>query len=105
MKFFNFVCGKLVDSFAKELAKDFAKACPLTGAINGKRDPGKQAEKALADIFKRASSFRQEQRLGVFKRARLAKKFQDELRALGYDADMVNRVTTALVTNALSAAK
>lgn len=104
MKLFNFVSGKAVDAFAKELAQNFARACPLRGSANKSRDFEKQVQQALNDVFKCAKVFRTEQGLGILKRARLAKKFQDELVALGYDAELVNRVTTALVTSALSAA-
>jgi hypothetical protein len=53
-------------------------------------------------LYARAKAFRQEKRLGVINRARFAKSFQDELVSLGFAADLVSRVTTALVAAALS---
>ena len=103
MKLFNFVSGKTVDTFAKELAERFSQSCPLHGSTNKNRDFEKQVQLALNELFDRAKAFRREQGLGIFKRARLAKKFQDELVALGYDTELVGRVTTALVASALSA--
>ncbi len=103
MKLFSFMSGGLVDGVAKELANEFAKACPLSGSTGKKDELEKRVEKALSGIFIRAKAFRETHHLGIFKRARLAKKFQDEMLAHGYEADLVNRVTTALVANALSA--
>lgn len=103
MNFFSFVSGKTVDAFAKELAERFSRACPLRGANVKDRDFERQVQRALDDIFDRAKAFRQEKNLGIFKRARLAKQFQDQLVALGYEVDLVSRVTTALVATALSA--
>lgn len=92
----------MVDTFASELANRFALACPLRGSGIKDRDFEKLVDKALTDIFTATTQFRTQHRLGIFKRARLAKKFQDELMRLGYAPDLVNRVTTALVASSLS---
>lgn len=94
--------GKTIDAFALELANRFAQACPIRGAGVKDRDFEKLVDNALNDIFTATRQFRTQHRLGIFKRARLAKKFQDELMRLGYAPDLVNRVTTALVTSSLS---
>lgn len=103
MWFFKFVSNKVVDAFARELVTDFMRQCPLGqkpvmkgGAFE------KKVDAVLSDIYRRAKDFRTEQDLGVFKRARLAKVFQDELSAAGYPADVVNKITTALVASALT---
>ncbi len=103
MMFFKFISNKAVDACAKELAVYFARSCPLMNASANSRSFEKQIDHALAELFNRAKTFRQEHRLGIFKRARLAKKFQDELILLGYEPELVNRVTTALVATALAA--
>lgn len=103
MWFFSFVSNKTVDSFAKELVADFAHQCPLGqkpimkgGAFE------KKVDSVLSSLYARAKTFRNERRLGVFKRARLAKTFQDELISVGYPVDVVNKITTALVASALT---
>lgn len=103
MWFFKFVSNKTVDAFARELVADFARQCPLGqkpvmkgGAFE------KKVDAVLSDLYRRAKTFRTENRLGVFKRARLAKAFQDELMNAGYPADVISKMTTALVASALT---
>lgn len=104
MALFNWVSRKQVDDCARILARDFSTLCPLSGENAGKATvAAKKVEGALNQIFTRAKSFRQENRLGVLKRARLAKTFQDELMGLGYPPEVINKVTTALVATALTA--
>jgi hypothetical protein len=103
MKWFSFTSAKVVDAFANELAKEFARRYPLSGnAATMKKTTEKQIERTMEELFAKAKAFKVEHRLGIFKRARLAKTFQDELRKLGYDPGVVNKVTTGLVTSVLS---
>lgn len=104
MKFFNLASHKKVDEYARNLAQEFARVCPLSAKYSGKAvSPGeKKVEQALAGIYARAKAFRQEHRLGVLNRARLAKRFQAELSNMGYPSELVNQVTTALVAAALT---
>jgi hypothetical protein len=103
MKLFGFTSSKTVDAFAKELAHEFANRYPLSGKKELKKSSlEKQIERSLSEFYAKAKAFKQEHKLGVFKRARLAKTFQDEMRVLGYDADTVTKITTGLVTVALS---
>jgi hypothetical protein len=103
MNFFGFGSGKVVDGCARQLAQDFFKACSRPGPSSAKDKAfEKKADQVLLGIYARAKAFRVEQRLGIINRARFAKTFQDELVTLGYAPDLVSRVTTALVTTALS---
>ncbi len=103
MKFFSFTSGKVVDTFARQLAQDFVKSCSKPGVAPAKdKSFEKKADQVLISIYARAKAFRQEKKLGVINRARFAKSFQDELTHLGLCAELVGRVTTALVTTALS---
>lgn len=103
MKLFKFTSRQRVDAVASELAAEFSRLCPLSGMQSGRPLSDKYIERGLSEIYARAKTFRKENRLGIFKRARLAKIFQEELTKRGYDADLVGRVTTALVAVALSA--
>jgi len=102
MKLFSFTSGKVVDAYARKLAQDFFKSCARPMATSGKDKVfEKKADQVLLSIYARAKAFRMERRLWVFNRARFAKSFQDEMFKLGYEADLVKRVTKALVTSAL----
>lgn len=103
MKLYKFTSRRQVDTVASELAAEFSRLCPPTDKQSGRPVSDKAIERALSQIYSRAKSFRKENRLGIFKRARLAKVFQEELTKRGYSADLVGRVTTALVATALSA--
>ena len=102
MSFFGFTSRKRVDECAKSLAIEFSRLCPLSEHVKGGRNPEKKVEGALAELYKQARAFRQDNKLGVFSRARFAKVFQDELAGLGYLPELSAKVTTALVINALS---
>lgn len=113
MKLFESASRNLVDGCASNLAAEFSRLCPLPenepkASFEGRPKPSgrtpseKAIEYALAEIFAKAKAFRRENRLGIFKRARLARIFQDELAKRGYDADLVTKVTTALVAAALT---
>ena len=102
MKLFFFTSWKVVDTYARQLAQDFFKACSRPVATSGKDKVfEKKAEQVLLSIYARAKAFRQEKGLGIINRARFAKSFQDEMVKLGYTPDLAKRVTTALVTSSL----
>lgn len=61
----------------------------------------KKVQQALDALYRDAAAFAAEQRLGVLRRARFAKAFQDELAKRGYRGDLVAKITTALTTSAL----
>lgn len=104
MKLFRFTSGKVVDTFARQLAQDFFKSCERPDRSVAKDKAfDKKADQVLLSIYARAKAFREEHRLGVINRARFAKSFQDQLVSLGYSPELVGRVTTALVAAALSA--
>jgi hypothetical protein len=104
MKLFSIGLGKLVDAYAKEAAHDLIRLCPLPAEFSKKNKLvfEQKVDHTLVEVFVRVKSFRKEHRLGIFKRARFAKIFQDELTLLGYDPELVSKVTAALVATALA---
>ncbi len=102
MSLFGFTSRKRVDECAKHLALEFSRLCPLSGHVNSIKNAEKKVESALSGIYREARAFRRQNGLGVFRRARFAKVFQDELARLGYPPELFTKVTTALVVNALS---
>jgi hypothetical protein len=104
MKLFGWTSNKVVDTRARELAQRLFVLCPQPKEFSKKKSAEfeKRIDGAMRDIFAQAKAFRAEHGLGIFKRARFAKIFQDELMRQGYDGATVGKVTTALVTAALS---
>src|SRR5574340_775036 len=113
MRLFKLTPRKRVNECASRLAAEFSRHCPLPedepkASFEGRlkhsgRAPSETAiERAMAEVFAQAKAFRQENRLGVLNRARLAKRFQAELSNMGYPSELVSQVTTALVAAALT---
>lgn len=102
MKLFNLTSGKKVDQCASDLASEFSRLCPLPEKQPHRPLSEIAVERALTQIYARAKAFRQENRLGVFTRARLARAFQSELTKRGYASELVSKVTASLVAVALT---
>jgi hypothetical protein len=104
MKLFGIGLGKFVDAYAKEVAHDLLRLCPLPKEFSKMSSLAfeQKVDRALVEVFAQVKSFRKKHRLGIFKRARFAKTFQDELTLLGYAPELVSKVTAALVATALS---
>lgn len=99
MGLFGSVSSKGVDQFAKELAQDIAKRYPPTmdkGSAERKISQ-KRLATILEETFTRAVEFRNQHRLGVYKKARLGNTFRWELTELGYSKPFVETATEGLV--------
>lgn len=87
-----------IDEFAKGLAQDIAKRYPPAIANNPDQMVSqKRLTSILEDAFNRAHLFNQENRLGVFKKAKLGNTFKWELKELGYEDRFVDTATEGLV--------
>lgn len=90
--------GKDVDAFAKTLALDLAKRYPPALDKGGERKLSqKRLTSLLEDTFGKAVSFKNEHKLGVYKKARLGNTFRWELQELGYSEKFVETATEGLV--------
>jgi hypothetical protein len=90
--------GKDVDAFAKTLALDLAKRYPPALDKGGERKLSqKRLTSLLEDTFSKAVSFKNEHKLGVYKKARLGNTFRWELQELGYSEKFVETATEGLV--------
>src|SRR6476659_7599779 len=87
-----------IDEFALKLAADLAARYPpaLENEKPRKRNPQRLA-KAFDDTFNRAIDFQQEQKLGIYGKARLGNTFKWELKRLGYPDDFIDLTTSSLV--------
>jgi len=99
MGLFGSVSSKGVDQFAKELALDIAKRYPPTmDKGNAERKISqKRLSSMLEETFTRAVVFRDQHKLGVYKKARLGNTFRWELQELGYTKEFVEVATEGLV--------
>lgn len=95
---FGLFSGKMVDEFAKNLAQDIAKRYPPAIANNPDQLVSqKRLTAILEEAFSRAHQFNEEQRLGMFKKAKLGNTFKWELKEMGYDEKFVDMATEGLI--------
>jgi hypothetical protein len=86
------------DEFAKTLAQDIAKRYPPVIANNPEQMVSqKRLTAILEDAFTRARQFNSDNRLGMFKKAKLGNTFKWELKELGYDEKFVDMATEGLI--------
>lgn len=100
MGIFGSVSSKAVDEFAKSLARDLAQQCPLGPQSNGRPEvSAKRLAAAIEEVCRKALRFRQEHKLGLYKKARLGNAFRWELSELGYDKLFVEDATQRVVVH------
>lgn len=98
MGLFGSASGKDVDAFAKTLALDLAKRYPPALDKGGERKLSqKRLTSILEETFGKAVVFKNEHKLGVYKKARLGNTFRWELQELGYSEKFVETATEGLV--------
>ena len=98
MGFMGVVYTKEVEAFATTLAEDMGRRFPPasekrtdTGAVN-------QLKVILEGLENRAARFRDEKRLGLYKKAKLGNVFRWKLKDLGYSDGFVDQATNAIIT-------
>ena len=98
MALFGSVSGKDVDTFAKGLVQDLAKRYPpALDKGNERKISQKRLTSILEDTFSRAIEFRQQHKLGVYKKARLGNTFRWELQEMGYTDKFIETATEGLI--------
>jgi len=99
MGLFGSVSGKDVDEFAKGLAQGIAKRYP-PGMDKGSAErkiSQKRLTSILEETFDRARTYQNQNKLGVYKKARLSNTFRWELEELGYSKQFIEVATEGLV--------
>lgn len=95
---FKLFSASKIDEFAKSLAQDIAKRYPPAIANNPEQMISqKRLSTILEEAFNRAHQFNLEQKLGMFKKAKLGNTFKWELKEMGYDEKFVDMATEGLV--------
>lgn len=89
---------------AREALEAFARVCPPPDKVTSyKAVPQSKVAASLEMLNQRIALYSQQNRLSFIGRARLAKALQNEMNLLGYPADLVSRVVSAVTVNALVA--
>jgi hypothetical protein len=98
MALLDFGKRAIVDEFALKLAGELAQRYPpeLENSRPKRRNPQRLA-RAFDATFNNAIDFQNEQKLGIYGKARLGNTFKWELKRLGYPDDFIELTTGALV--------
>jgi hypothetical protein len=98
MALFGSVSGKEVDVFAKSLAENLSKRYPpALDKGSERRISQRRLTTILEDTYAQAVEFRNQHKLGVYKKARLGNTFRWELEELGYSKKFIETTTEGLV--------
>jgi hypothetical protein len=101
MGIFGSASSKQVDEFAKALARELVQQCPPEPAAagGGGRPSGtpKKLVATLEEICRKALAFKEQHKLGIYKKARLGNTFRWELTTLGYEKAFAEDVTQRLI--------
>ncbi len=95
MGIFGSASGAQVDEFAKGLARELTGYLPPVPGPHGPTP--KKIFIACETVFAKALAFKQEHKLGIYKKARLGNTFRWELETLGYNRPFAEEVTRRLV--------
>jgi hypothetical protein len=88
---------KKVDDFARSLAQDLARRFPPASEARTDKGAANQLAVVTEGLYARAIRFHQENKLGVYRKAKLGNTFRWQLQELGYSAGFIENVTKGLV--------
>ncbi len=98
MGFFGLFKSSEIEQFAKALAQDLAKRYPpALDATPEKKISGNRITKILEDALSKAVEFKEQNNLGLVKKARLGNAFKWELKELGYSEKFIDVATEGLI--------
>lgn len=102
---FGFASKKSLQIEASAALEVFAQVCPPPAKVapRSKPVPESRVAESLQALKQRIAAYAKNQRLSFIGRARLAKALQSEMNQLGYPAELVSRVVSAVTVNALVA--
>lgn len=101
---FGFASSQSLQIEASSALEAFAQACPPPAKMAKQKPvPENKVAASLQALNLRIAEFAINNRLSFIGRARLAKTLQSEMNRLGYPADLVSRVVSAVTVSALVA--
>jgi hypothetical protein len=89
---------KEIEEFAKALADDFGRRFPPASEARTDKGATRQVEVIVDGLSARAIRFREDRKLGLYKKAKLANVFRWRLTELGYSKPFVERISKAVAT-------
>ena len=98
MAFLGLVNTKDVEAFATTLAEDLGRRFPPASEKRTDAGAKNQLGVILEGLATRAVRFRDEKRLGLYKKAKLGNVFRWKLKELGYSDGFVDQATNAIIT-------
>jgi len=98
MAMFGLVNTAEVDTFATQLAEDLGRRFPPASEKRTDAGAKNQLGVILEGLSKRAERFRDEKKLGIYKKAKLGNVFKWRLKELGYSEAFIDQATNAVVT-------
>jgi len=87
-----------LDLFATELADDLGRRFPPKSEARTDAGAKHQLEVILEGLGARAIRYRNEHKLGIYKKAKLGNVFRWRLKELGYSDGFIERATKVIVT-------
>ena len=98
MAIFGLFNTRELEAFATGLAEDLGRRFPP--ASEARTDPGAthQIKVILEGLSARAVRYREEHKLGIYRKAKLGNVFRWKLKELGYSEAFVERATKEIVT-------
>jgi hypothetical protein len=93
----NFLDTRELEEFATGLAEDMNRRFPPTS--EARTDPGArhQLKVILDGLAARAVRYHEQNKLGVYRKAKLGNVFKWKLRELGYSRDFAERATKGII--------
>lgn len=86
-----------VEEFAKSLASDFAQRFPAAPGKEAKKGADKKLAAAIQHVNQRARQFNQEQKIGIYKKAKLSNILKWELKELGYEDNLIDELIKGML--------
>lgn len=91
-----------IRDFARSTVEQFAGFCPPPSHHPARRQlSAKGLDRAINAVYEAVATFRRQHRLGIFRRAHLARAIQREFQSRGYQQQLTNKVLTAIVFRSL----
>ena len=98
MALFGFLSNPAVHQFAEALATDLNRRFPPSSEARTDTGAKRQLEIILDGLSNRAIRFQQENRLGIYGKAKLGNSFRWKLNEYGYSKEFIEDATRKIVT-------
>jgi hypothetical protein len=92
----NWLDAKHAEDFGKSLAQQIIERFPLSNTTSTNKDLARQ-EAMLNKLHLQITQFKSNNRLNLYKKAKLVNAFKSELIIAGYDKDFINQVALGLL--------